>query len=283
MPADPRRPDACARSRGAQSQQGDVLRNRRAGGGSHGVLEDAGACDGFHDLVPALPSTLQDLSTKWFPELERRGLFPHRLHRPTLRDHLGFAPPGEPLRIARFGAGRKRAEYAARRRAGRDGAQEIDLAVARDGFVRVSASSGSIPLVALSRRLVPGSLPDRPTAQILSLSLLDKNTGALLSRRSSGSSTAALTSLSVDDVSVGSLDHGPLRRLVTRCYWLCGKPPRQQRIAACFILLPFWTSALIKNFPGWCCSEGTASSADDGSSPSGGTRSCSTARPWCSR
>src|SRR5207253_6755480 len=31
-------------------------------------------------------------------------------------------------------------------------------------------------------------------------------------------------------------------------YWLCGKPPRQQRIAALFILLPFWTSALIKNF-----------------------------------
>jgi putative spermidine/putrescine transport system permease protein len=31
-------------------------------------------------------------------------------------------------------------------------------------------------------------------------------------------------------------------------YWLCRKPPRQQRIAALFVLLPFWTSALIKNF-----------------------------------
>src|SRR5262249_37286457 len=29
---------------------------------------------------------------------------------------------------------------------------------------------------------------------------------------------------------------------------LCRKPPRQQRIAALFVLLPFWTSALIKNF-----------------------------------
>ena len=31
-------------------------------------------------------------------------------------------------------------------------------------------------------------------------------------------------------------------------YWLSRKPPRQQRIAALFVLLPFWTSALIKNF-----------------------------------
>jgi putative spermidine/putrescine transport system permease protein len=31
-------------------------------------------------------------------------------------------------------------------------------------------------------------------------------------------------------------------------YWLSCKPPRQQRIAALFVLLPFWTSALIKNF-----------------------------------
>src|SRR5271163_2675908 len=31
-------------------------------------------------------------------------------------------------------------------------------------------------------------------------------------------------------------------------YWLCCKSPRQQRVAALFVLLPFWTSALIKNF-----------------------------------
>jgi len=31
-------------------------------------------------------------------------------------------------------------------------------------------------------------------------------------------------------------------------YWLSRKRPRQQRIAALFVLLPFWTSALIKNF-----------------------------------
>jgi putative spermidine/putrescine transport system permease protein len=31
-------------------------------------------------------------------------------------------------------------------------------------------------------------------------------------------------------------------------YWLARKPPRQQRVAALFVLLPFWTSALIKNF-----------------------------------
>jgi hypothetical protein len=31
-------------------------------------------------------------------------------------------------------------------------------------------------------------------------------------------------------------------------YWLSQKPAHQQRIATLFVLLPFWTSALIKNF-----------------------------------
>jgi len=43
-----------------------------------------------------------------------------------------------------------------------------------------------------------------------------------------------------------------------------GKPPRQQRIAALFILLPFWTSALIKNFSCWCCSKERHRRQDDG-------------------
>jgi putative spermidine/putrescine transport system permease protein len=89
-----------------------------------------------------------------------------------------------------------------------------------------------------------------PTAQILSLSLLDKNTGALtlaaFVRIINGGpylavlSTTFSVALWTTVLCVG-LGY-PL------AYWLCGKPPRQQRIAALFILLPFWTSALIKNF-----------------------------------
>jgi putative spermidine/putrescine transport system permease protein len=89
-----------------------------------------------------------------------------------------------------------------------------------------------------------------PTTQILSLSLLDKNTGALtlaaFVRIINGGpylavlSTTFSVALWTTVLCVG-LGY-PL------AYWLCGKPPRQQRIAALFILLPFWTSALIKNF-----------------------------------
>ena len=88
-----------------------------------------------------------------------------------------------------------------------------------------------------------------PTANMLSLSLIDRG-GALTNAAfvrivSSGPYLAVLsTTFSVAGwttlfcVGLGY----PL------AYWLARKPPRQQRIAALFILLPFWTSALIKNF-----------------------------------
>jgi putative spermidine/putrescine transport system permease protein len=89
-----------------------------------------------------------------------------------------------------------------------------------------------------------------PTAQILSLSLIDRNTGAVtlaaFVRIINGGpylavlSTTFSVALSTTVLCVG-LGY-PV------AYWLCGKPARQQRIAALFILLPFWTSALIKNF-----------------------------------
>ena len=89
-----------------------------------------------------------------------------------------------------------------------------------------------------------------PTAQMLSVSFLDKVTGALslsafariwnggpyLTVLSTTFSVAIWTTLLC--VGLGY----PL------AYWLARKPPRQQRIAALFVLLPFWTSALIKNF-----------------------------------
>jgi putative spermidine/putrescine transport system permease protein len=89
-----------------------------------------------------------------------------------------------------------------------------------------------------------------PTAQMLSLSLIDKNTGAVtlaaFVRIINGGpylavlSTTFSVALSTTVLCVG-LGY-PV------AYWLCGKPARQQRIAVLFILLPFWTSALIKNF-----------------------------------
>ena len=89
-----------------------------------------------------------------------------------------------------------------------------------------------------------------PTAQMLSLGFFDKVTGALslsafariwiggpyLAVLSTTFSVAIWTTLLC--VGLGY----PL------AYWLSRKPPRQQRIAALFVLLPFWTSALIKNF-----------------------------------
>ncbi|MET4387514.1 putative spermidine/putrescine transport system permease protein [Bradyrhizobium sp. F1.4.3] len=87
-----------------------------------------------------------------------------------------------------------------------------------------------------------------PTAQVLSLSVVDK-TGALSAaaflRIWNGPYLAVLsTTFSValwTTVLCLSLGY-PL------AYWLSCKPPRQQRIAALVVLLPFWTSALIKNF-----------------------------------
>jgi len=89
-----------------------------------------------------------------------------------------------------------------------------------------------------------------PTAQILSLSLIDKITGALtfapfVKIWSGGPYLAVLgTTFSVAlwTTALCLVLGYPL------AYWLCRKPPRQQRIAALFVLLPFWTSALIKNF-----------------------------------
>jgi putative spermidine/putrescine transport system permease protein len=89
-----------------------------------------------------------------------------------------------------------------------------------------------------------------PTAQMLSVGFFDKVTGALtlsafariwiggpyLAVLSTTFSVAIWTTMLC--VGLGY----PL------AYWLARKPPRQQRIAALFALLPFWTSALIKNF-----------------------------------
>ena len=89
-----------------------------------------------------------------------------------------------------------------------------------------------------------------PTAQMLSLSFFDKITGAptfsAFSRIWNGGpylivlSTTFSVALWTTVLCVG-LGY-PL------AYWLSRKAPRQQRIAALFVLLPFWTSALIKNF-----------------------------------
>jgi putative spermidine/putrescine transport system permease protein len=89
-----------------------------------------------------------------------------------------------------------------------------------------------------------------PTAQMLSLSLIDKNTGALtlaaFVRIISGGPYLAVLSTTFSVALWTAVLCVGLGYPVA--YWLCGKPARQQRIAALFILLPFWTSALIKNF-----------------------------------
>jgi putative spermidine/putrescine transport system permease protein len=89
-----------------------------------------------------------------------------------------------------------------------------------------------------------------PAAQILSLSLLDRVTGALTTAAfvrivTSGPYLAVLSttfSVALWTTLLCVVLGYPL------AYWLCRMPPRQQRIAALFVLLPFWTSALIKNF-----------------------------------
>jgi putative spermidine/putrescine transport system permease protein len=89
-----------------------------------------------------------------------------------------------------------------------------------------------------------------PTLQILSLSLIDRATGALTAAAfvriwNGGPYLAVLSTTFSVALWTTALCVGlgyPL------AYWLSRKPPRQQRIAALFVLLPFWTSALIKNF-----------------------------------
>ncbi len=89
-----------------------------------------------------------------------------------------------------------------------------------------------------------------PTAQVLSLSLVDKVTGALtfaaFARIWNGGPYLSILSTTF---SVALWTTGLCLALgYPLAYWLCRKPPRAQRIAALFVLLPFWTSALIKNF-----------------------------------
>src|SRR5882672_9449883 len=89
-----------------------------------------------------------------------------------------------------------------------------------------------------------------PTAQVLSLSLVDRVTGTLtfaaFARIWNGGPYLSILlttfSVSLSTAALCLVLGDPL------AYWLARKPPRQQRIAALFILLPFWTSALIKNF-----------------------------------
>jgi putative spermidine/putrescine transport system permease protein len=132
----------------------------------------------------------------------------------------------------------------------RDGAQEIDLA----SPATVSPGKRKLGLDPLWLAL-PGVVflvlfLIGPTAQILSLSLIDKNTGALtlaaFVRIINGGPYLAVLSTTFSVALWTTVLCVGLGYPVA--YWLCGKPPRQQRIAALFILLPFWTSALIKNF-----------------------------------
>jgi len=89
-----------------------------------------------------------------------------------------------------------------------------------------------------------------PTAQMLSVSVIDKVTGTLtfapFLRIWNGGPYLTVLSTTFQVAfwtTVFCLVLGyPL------AYWLSQKPARQQRIAALFVLLPFWTSALIKNF-----------------------------------
>jgi putative spermidine/putrescine transport system permease protein len=89
-----------------------------------------------------------------------------------------------------------------------------------------------------------------PTAQLLSVGFLDRVTGALSASAfvriwSGGPYLAVLSTTFAVAIWTTMLCVGlgyPL------AYWLSRKPPRRQRIAALFVLLPFWTSALIKNF-----------------------------------
>jgi putative spermidine/putrescine transport system permease protein len=89
-----------------------------------------------------------------------------------------------------------------------------------------------------------------PTAQMLSVSLFDKVTGAptlaSFARIWNGGPYLAVLSTTFSVAFWTTLLCVVLGYPLA--YWLCCKPPRQQRIAMLFVLLPFWTSALIKNF-----------------------------------
>ncbi|MGJ4946459.1 ABC transporter permease subunit [Bradyrhizobium sp. HKCCYLS1011] len=89
-----------------------------------------------------------------------------------------------------------------------------------------------------------------PTAQILSLSFIDRISGALTfsayMRIANGGPYLAVLSTTFSVALCTTLLCVGLGYPLA--YWLSKKPPRQQRIAALFVLLPFWTSALIKNF-----------------------------------
>ena len=89
-----------------------------------------------------------------------------------------------------------------------------------------------------------------PTAQMLSRSLFDKVTGALslaaFARIWNGGPYLAVLSTTFSVAFWTTLLCLTLGYPLA--YWLCRKSPRQQRIAMLFVLLPFWTSALIKNF-----------------------------------
>src|SRR5437879_1008106 len=134
---------------------------------------------------------------------------------------------------------------------GRTSAQGIDLAAPATVSLTSRRKLGVDPLwLALPGVVFLVLFLIGPTAQMLSLSLIDKNTGALtlaaFARIINGGPYLAVLSTTFSVAfSTMALCVGlgyPV------AYWLCGKPPRQQRIAALFILLPFWTSALIKNF-----------------------------------
>jgi putative spermidine/putrescine transport system permease protein len=87
-----------------------------------------------------------------------------------------------------------------------------------------------------------------PTAQLLSLSVRDKAGGlsaAAFVRIWNGPYLTILSttfSVALWTAALCLVLGYPL------AYWLSRKGARQQRIAALFVLLPFWTSALIKNF-----------------------------------
>jgi putative spermidine/putrescine transport system permease protein len=89
-----------------------------------------------------------------------------------------------------------------------------------------------------------------PTAQMLSRSLFDKATGALtlaaFARIWNGGPYLAVLSTTFSVAFWTTLLCLTLGYPLA--YWLRCKSPRRQRIAMLFVLLPFWTSALIKNF-----------------------------------
>jgi putative spermidine/putrescine transport system permease protein len=89
-----------------------------------------------------------------------------------------------------------------------------------------------------------------PTAQVLSLSFMDRVTGGLsfaaFAKIWNGGPYLAV--LSTTFSVAGCTTALCIALGYPLAYWLSSKPPRLQRIAMLFVLLPFWTSALIKNF-----------------------------------